>query len=151
MASHVHSGPVDCGKLADYETSAYVTKELPIPAKLSSCEPALHSRSSSVRVAFNTTGILFVTAITVSLLAKLLLRAEAAAAAALRQRRTGKIRLGNDIKVVLPGDRHDGRIGRVVESLHGADEFDAVVTFDEAAGGIYAYRYSEVKPVTVRG
>jgi len=151
MTSHVHSGSVDCGKLADYETTAYLTGDLPIPAELASCEPALRSRSSNLGTAFNLTGILFVAAIAVSALTKLLFRAGTAAAMTLRERRIDKIRLGNDIKVVLPGDDHNGRIGRVVESLHSSEEFDAVVTFDEATGDIFAYKYSELRAITVRG
>ncbi|MBV8860961.1 MAG: hypothetical protein JO259_03740 [Mycobacterium sp.] len=85
-----------------------------------------------------------------SLSAKLLRHMESAAAATKRQRRISRIRPGNDIEVVSADDQHYGRIGRVVQVFHSADEFDVAVSFDEAAADIYAYRYSELKPSTVR-
>jgi hypothetical protein len=97
------------------------------------------------------TGISLLVAITLSLLSKLLRRAELAASAARRQRRIVKMHPGNDIKVGLPGDKHHQQVGRVVQTLYNADEFDVSVTFDESATKIYAYRYSELKPVLVRG
>ena len=150
MFSSVNSGSVDCGKLADYPTSEYAVKDGPIPVKLSGCEPALHGQAFRVAVGRNLTGIAFVIAVTLSLSAKLLGRAESAAAATIRQRQISRIRPGDDIEVVSAGDQHHGRIGRVVEALHSADEFDVAVIFDEAAAAIYAYRYSELKPSTVR-
>ena len=82
MFSRVSSGPVDCGKLVDYPTSEYVSKELPIPVDLSGCEQALDSQASRVTVARNSVGILFGIAIMLSLSAKPLRRAESGAAAA---------------------------------------------------------------------
>jgi hypothetical protein len=150
MASPVHSGPVDCGKLADYQTAAYVTKELPIPAELARCEAALQSRSSWIGDLFDSIGMLFVAALAASLLATLLRLAESALAPRLRRHRIGHLGLGNDIKVVMPGDTNVGRIGRIIESLPSSDEFDVVVTFDELPMNVYAYRYREVEPLAAR-
>jgi hypothetical protein len=151
MFSPVMSGSVACGKLAEYPTREYVTKEQPLPLGLSACGLVLDSRASAANVAQAIAGISLVVAITLSLSAKLLRRAELAATAARRQRRIVKMHPGNDIKVALPGDQHHRRIGRVVQTLYNADEFDVSVTFDESATEIYAYRYNELKPVLVRG
>lgn len=61
---------------------------------------------------------------TTSVSTGLLRRAEAAAAATRRRRQIGRIRRGDDITVVLAGDEHYGQIGRVIERLPSADEFD---------------------------
>lgn len=151
MFSPVMSGSVACGKLAEYPTLEYVTKEQPLPLGLSACGPVLASRASAADVAQAIAGISLVVAITLSLSAKLLRRGELAATAARRQRRMAKMHPGNDIKVVLPGDHHHRQIGRVVQTLCNADEFDVCVTFDESATEIYAHRYNELKPVLVRG
>jgi hypothetical protein len=151
MFSPVMSGAVACGKLAEYPTSEYVTKEQPLPLGLSACGSVLDGRASAADVAQAIAGISLVVAITLSLSAKLLRRAELAATAARRQRRIVKMHPGNDIKVALPGDQHHRQIGRVVQTLYNADEFDVSVTFDESATEIYAYRYDELKPVLVRG
>lgn len=151
MFSPVMSGAVACGKLAEYPTREYVTREQPLPLALAGCGPALTSQASATDLAQVTAGFSLVVAITLSLSSKLLRRAELAASAAWRQRRIVKMRPGNDIKVALPGDKHDRQVGRVVQTLYNADEFDVSVTFDESATEIYAYRYNELKPVLVRG
>jgi hypothetical protein len=150
MFSPVNSGPVACGKLAEYPTWEYVSNERPIPVTLSGCEPALHNQASKLAVARRFIGISFAMAITLSVSAKLLRRVESAAATT-RCQRQSRIHPGNDVEVVLTGDGHYRRIGRVVEALHSADEFDVAVIFDEATAGIYAYRYSELRPITLRG
>jgi hypothetical protein len=151
MFSPVMSGAVACGKLAEYPTWEYVTKEQPLPPSLAGCGPALTSQACAADLAQVIAGISLVVAITLSLSSKLLRRAELAASAARRQRCIVKMHPGNDIKVALPGDKHHRQLGRVVQTLYNADEFDVSVTFDESATEIYAYRYNELKPVLVRG
>jgi hypothetical protein len=151
MFSPVMSGAAACGKLAEYPTSEYVAKEQPLPLALSGCGPALNGQATAANVAQAFAGISLVVAVTLSLSTRLLRRAEFAVTAALRQRRIGKMNPGNDIEVALPGDQHHRQIGRVVQTLDSADGFDVSVTFDESAAEIYAYRYTELKPVLVRG
>lgn len=151
MFSTVMSGAVACGKLAEYPTREYVTKEQPLPPWLAGCGPALTSRASAADLAQVIAGISLVVAITLSLSSKILRRAELAASSARRRRRIVKMHPGNDIMVALPGDQHHRQVGTVVQTLYDADEFDVSVIFDESATEIYAYRYDELKPVLVRG
>lgn len=146
----VTAGPVACGKLAEYPTWEYVAKELPLPRELSECGPPLHDQASAADLARCCAGILLAAGLVLSVSSKLLRRPERAISAARRQRRIAKMNPGNDIRVALPGDEHHRRIGRVVQTLCNTDEFDVSVSFDESTAEIYAYRYNELKPVSVR-
>ena len=147
----VTSGSVACGKLAEYPTSEYVRKELPLPVELAACGPVLNNQASAAHLAQSCTGILLVVALALSLSSKLLRRAELAVSTAHCHRRVAKMHPGNDIRVALPGDEHHRRVGRVVQTLCNTDEFDVAVAFDESPAEVYAYKYNELKPVLFRG
>jgi hypothetical protein len=121
----------------------------PIPPAVAACEHKRAKRAADFTFAAEAAGALLAASATASLSSKLVRRAETAVVAASRQRKASALRRDADVRVIWPASTQRGRIGRVIETLPGTDEFDLIVTFDETNAGIYAFKYQELEPVKV--
>jgi hypothetical protein len=120
-----------------------------MPPAVAACEHKRAKRAADFTFAAEAAGALLAASATASLSSKLVRRAETAVVAASRQRKASALRRDADVRVIWPASTQRGRIGRVIETLPGTDEFDLIVTFDETNAGIYAFKYQELEPVKV--
>lgn len=147
VAWPVRSGTVECGRLAVYPTVEYVLNEQQLPPAMSDCGPALDRQATAADAAQVVAAVALLGAIALSLASTPLRRVGLAISGARRRRRIAEMHLGSDVEVDLPGDDKHREIGRVVQTLDPADEFDVSVVFVDADATVHPYRYGELKPV----
>lgn len=144
----VRAGAVECGRLAVYPTVEYVLNEQQLPPAIADCGPALDRQATAADAAQVVAAVALLGAIALSLASAPLRRVSVAISGARRRRRIAEMQLGSDIEVDLPGDDKHREIGRVVQTLDPADEFDVSVVFADAdTTTLHPYRYRELKPV----
>lgn len=146
MFVNVKENGVDCGNISKPREWDYILKDEPVPQELWNCGYAIKQRERKLNLLLAGAGIGFGAAVAVYVVQRRQRRRATVEADARRRPKPGTYTVGDQVQIVLAGDRHHHRIGHIAELLSSNDAYDVTVSFGDGDSEDYAYKFSEVRP-----